>query len=55
MVVLTKRAILQKAGGHRTAEKCQLQRRERLQREIWKISKYFDVVEHPDAIKDISL
>ena len=34
MVVLTKRAILQKAGGHRTAEKCQLQRRERLQREI---------------------
>ena len=35
MVVLTKRAILQKAGGHRTAEKCQLQRRERLQREIW--------------------
>ena len=35
MVVLTKRAILQKAGGHRTAEKCQLQRRERLQIEIW--------------------
>ena len=57
MVVLTKRAILQKAGGHRTAEKCQLQRRERLQREIWN-GENIEMLwccGTPDAVKDISL